>query len=53
MEMMETGLLGRRDGVSKIVETGVCLACSVVCEKNHLAGIDDFVQSCEIGLHGS
>lgn len=38
--------------MARIVETGVCMACSVLCEKNHLAGIDGFVQSWEIRLHG-
>lgn len=32
MEVMETGFLGRGNGVNKIVETGVCLAPSLVCE---------------------
>lgn len=27
------------DGVNKIVETGVCMARSVACEQNHLAGL--------------
>lgn len=39
MEMLETGLLGIGDGVSRIVETGVCVVCLVVWEPNHLAAL--------------
>lgn len=47
MEMLETGLLDRGDGVSRIVETGVCVG------NQPFGRIGDFVQSWEVEQHGS